>query len=175
MRRTLATLAAALCFVLALATLVLWVRSEWCLDDVGFFTRQHYLSIRSADGRIYVQQAVSSGPFWDPRINYITGDLSSLRYFNLPFRWQIGPFGYGNPSIQLEPGATVTVTAHIYLFPHVVPLLLLLIFPALWTRRFVHRRRAQSRISRGHCPHCGYDLRASEGRCPECGTATPIA
>jgi len=55
MRRTLATLAAALCFVLALATLVLWVRSEWCLDDVGFFTRQHYLSIRSADGRIYVR------------------------------------------------------------------------------------------------------------------------
>jgi hypothetical protein len=36
--------------------------------------------------------------------------------------------------------------------------------------RWLVRRRE---IRRGHCPHCGYDLRASTERCPECGTVVP--
>src|SRR5688500_10191062 len=31
---------------------------------------------------------------------------------------------------------------------------------------------AQTRISQGLCPRCGYDLRATPGRCPECGAAS---
>ena len=31
----------------------------------------------------------------------------------------------------------------------------------------LHRRK---RAKRGHCLHCGYDLRGSTERCPECGT-----
>ena len=34
-------------------------------------------------------------------------------------------------------------------------------------------RNHRHRVKPGHCPACGYDLRASKKCCPECGT--PIA
>jgi hypothetical protein len=35
-----------------------------------------------------------------------------------------------------------------------------------WARSAARRRR---RRKSGHCPDCGYDVRATPGRCPECG------
>jgi hypothetical protein len=40
------------------------------------------------------------------------------------------------------------------------------ILPTRWMFTFFRTRR---RIRSGHCPDCGYDLRASTERCPECG------
>ena len=53
------------------------------------------------------------------------------------------------------------------------PLILLAIFPALWTIGFARRVGARRNLARGHCGSCGYDLRArgTGERCPECGTA----
>jgi hypothetical protein len=44
--------------------------------------------------------------------------------------------------------------------------------PFYWIVRRVRRRE---RDVDGHCPACGYDLRASFERCPECGAASPRA
>jgi hypothetical protein len=43
---------------------------------------------------------------------------------------------------------------------------------ALPAYRLVRRRVRAAPAHTGHCPACGYDLRATPNRCPECG-ATP--
>ena len=41
------------------------------------------------------------------------------------------------------------------------------LLPGLWFLLFIRRRRRAKQA--GHCPTCGYDLRASPEHCPECG------
>jgi hypothetical protein len=50
--------------------------------------------------------------------------------------------------------------------PAWLPVLALSVLPSTW----LWRRRCSRRRS-GHCPSCGYDLRATPDRCPECGYA----
>ena len=59
--------------------------------------------------------------------------------------------------------AETTITVPLWL-----PIIACLVLPVLWFQRSQRKRR----FSRaGHCPTCGYDLRATPDRCPECGTA----
>jgi hypothetical protein len=59
------------------------------------------------------------------------------------------------------------------LFAFMLPIWSIVIGTALmpaWHVLVLHRRRV--RRNPGHCPACGYDLRASPARCPECGRTT---
>ena len=53
--------------------------------------------------------------------------------------------------------------------PLLLPLLLTAALPISRAARFTTRRARRRRARHGHCPACGYDLRATPGRCPECG------
>jgi len=58
-----------------------------------------------------------------------------------------------------------------FVFPVWFPIPFLLVFPSLYTRRALRRRKVRRWIKSDCCATCGYDLRASPDKCPECGTA----
>jgi hypothetical protein len=164
-----------LSLLLCAATIALWIRSHTHLDDIDHFSHpQRYWSLRSAEGRLYLQQTWAAGPYWhqSPRTEYTTGELARLKYANLPFKWQAAGFAYGHVPI-LSLSTSMTLTAHVYQAPHAFFALLFALPPALWLRAAIRRRRLRARRAANACPTCGYDLRATPDRCPECGTPVP--
>jgi hypothetical protein len=72
--------------------------------------------------------------------------------------WSEG-YAAGDPiAAKLDPSRGSSVT-----FPLWVAAALFAMLPAAWLYRRLRRQPP------GHCPRCGYDLRATPDRCPECG------
>jgi hypothetical protein len=64
------------------------------------------------------------------------------------------------------------VTCGLVVVPHWMLLAPTVVLPLVAGARALRRRwRARNRQRAGHCPVCGYDLRATPDRCPECGAA----
>lgn len=73
-------------------------------------------------------------------------------------------------STPIIPYAFTPIGMYSITVPHWFAMLLCLPIPAWWLK---HSLRKRSRVKRGICVKCAYDLRASTDKCPECGTAIP--
>jgi hypothetical protein len=147
--RILLNAATLLWVLLFLATLALWVFSYFAYDAVGFWAspaERRVYGLISKEGTVcFVRLAeVSGGSRW---------------------KWRHDPDKRSGPSFGGTAGFVFQHARERFVvgMPYWAVCLLLVSLPALrWAR--AHRRPAP-----GHCPACGYDLRATPERCPECG------
>jgi hypothetical protein len=165
-RQNLSILIAALCFCLCAALAVCCVRS---FEPARWESRDR-LSVHHGppDDGIYVELSSWHGElqfeyFLGPRFDR---DNSSGIAGGESDRWSTesagGYTGFSYYRDLIGPSLIVAL-------PHWALFSLLLLFPSLAIRNLRKRYAARTRLARGLCLSCGYDLRASIGRCPECG------
>ena len=174
MRRRLLNLVTALSLGASVLAAAMWVRSRpmMRLDSVSRGFESYDFSAISGGGRFAV--IVGSWP----------GKAQTY-----PWEWQHDAQTYGfQPAyppdrtllglgwrtrywMRRDPPVTM-MTSRVLIVPYWQLVLLGATLPA-W--RLVSWARRRRRRRPGHCPRCGYDLRASNDRCPECGAPTALA
>ena len=176
MRRALLNLLSLLSLLLLLATLVQWPRSY--RYRTGFFGhastsphRPDVLDVTTNCGRLVV--VTNRHPREGRREAGLFFHDTPMRDGAMPWRW-----GYVRRNglwsfMGFEYGSSGAARGGPLLRTVAVPFWFLALLFAAGTapglKSALRRRRRQA----GHCPACGYDLRATPGRCPECGTIAP--
>jgi len=154
MRRLLFHILASLSLLLCLTSIVFWYRSHHLTSDTLKIADS--MNIRKTDPRYWINTHPNNltlcrqvGKNWDH-------PLKSFEFAGVKFGGV-----YGTNSM---------------LWNLIVPFWLLTtlsaILPIFQIRAVIRALRKSLRHTRGHCPNCGYDLRASPHRCPECGQTT---
>jgi hypothetical protein len=198
--RRLFTLAAAASAVLCIGVCGLWVRSYWRIDAIDYgwaidptglnaginaWTNRGIIVVYAehGDGDPSLVEPVFK-PGWARRTsmpqNDFTRDGNTLAR-RIGFGYEEGithppkRFGILRSRIGEEPRIPEPGMPRAWYSVYAVPFWFLVILTAIapaarlrpWKRRRVR--------TAGHCPTCGYDLRATPGRCPECGTVPAAA
>jgi hypothetical protein len=173
MRRTIFNLTAAISMVLALASIVLCVRSYSRSDEFGHDWGDLASELTFSRGYIglelYDNLGNSPRPWetFDSILKPVTPD-SFIKEFE--------PQEYAFTALGFAYGAFDSGTIHwrrwVLFVPMWFPALAFGLAPAIWCAR---RNRRRNGTEPGLCPTCAYDLRASKDRCPECGTAIPAS
>ena len=168
MRRSLLNLLTALSLLLCVAVCGLWVRSYSVQDVIQYVTAQGWQIAASSQGRIGCAFERGALADEDVLVNPLAWSTESPS--------EISASGAGVPtfdtlgfSLARVPGYSSGHTTTFVTVPHWSIALLGMILP-VW--RWGGRGR---KVRPGHCPRCGYDLRATPGRCPECGMAAAPA
>jgi hypothetical protein len=162
--RLLLRLVACLSLLVAVALLVLLIRSFWRNDSLFIERGPHGYFVASARGRVGVIEVSGS---WHPRrfhyASYEQTDsavLTTIAKSGDTKNLWILLSGDGNLRSNFGKSRWIA-------FPYLTPIVPCAALPAVILIRAWRRRR---RFRSGLCARCGYDLRASQGRCPECGT-----
>lgn len=152
------TVVAAIGLALAIATVVLWVRSHRPAGSLGITDS---IDIRNHDPRYWIVSRKDQlvlcrqvGKDWD----------HPLREVNVPGVVRFGG-GWGDRSMLWNLVVPHWLVATVAVIPFLI-----------WLPILRRALRARKRLRQGFCPKCGYDLRATPDRCPECGAeaAKPI-
>lgn len=170
MTRRLFNFGSALSLLLCLATVVFWVRGCTIGDYLRWYRQPRIVEVRSNSGLL------SAGCGWLVSRDYPPPQGWEATFW--PFQRQ-GDFeanlrrgtvmGFGYEHWQRQTPA-LQGDAHNVTLPYWFIFLCFAGLPAIGLWRWRRRRARQRLIAAGHCPRCGYDLRATPGRCPECGT-----
>lgn len=170
-RRPILSTVIALSLLLWVATVAMWVRSEYVLTDYKVFNE---------NVGWLCNVAVVHGGVQVCRLRGISHDWSGFDYIPhgwtlIPLRrskdspigrdWQIGKgmntVRYEFTGLRWLSGPRMwSVRIPIWGFMFVFS-----VAPVIKAYQVIQQRQ----LNTGLCPHCGYDLRATPDRCPECG------
>jgi hypothetical protein len=177
--------------LLCIATALLWVRSYFAGDKLTCTwalpaeARRVFLPAFTNKGMLYLTRydfsfsgTLPHGFFGDTTADF---DWESFQ----PFPASGGIAGYfagfhatdesRTKPLTDPPGVRQTERWRTLTMPLWAPMIAFGVLPGVVLVRYRKRRRRTSRMTRGLCPNCGYDLRATPEVCPECGPVPAAA
>ncbi|MBW3538774.1 MAG: hypothetical protein KY476_00740, partial [Planctomycetes bacterium] len=185
------TLASALSLMLCAGSVVLWVRSHYRGDQVGWYVnrwddgegrfraigfdsdsggivffllrRESHLDLSDpADAAFRNDNPPLSHPTWIVHDNY---GYPHMTDYSGTSSFGFGYFGGGSARTELP----MVYHDHFVVVPGWLPSVLAAVLPATWIMRW-RRRRSAHEPGPIACRACGDDVRATPQRCPVCGS-----
>jgi hypothetical protein len=175
MKRRLLNLLTALSLLLCVAVCVLWVRSYFASDELIAAAFGGRFTANTAWGRAVAQYQTIDGEGFGRELRWVR---DKPRHSSPS--WPYGRSRWGRLGFSFERHALTGVgeragAARVLHFPFWSVAAAASVAPLTGGVAALRRRHGRLRRVRGHCPICGYDLRATPGRCPECGTTAAAA